>query len=117
MAHRRGWRPMLVAAALGLAFSGPALAQSAPQPPIPPPAHQPPSPPKTQKNGEDSLAREWRDSLADWMLWEGSGDLAVGHIINDPLTTGFGNADYLEPTDRPSPGRATKRTASIDMPQ
>ncbi len=121
MALRRGWRPLLVTAALGLAINSVAMAQSAPPPPPPQPPPLPPvpnaPPPKVQNQDKRSQAEEWRDPLADWMLWEGVGELAVGHVISDPLTTGFGNPDYLEPASRPSSDRANKRTASIDKPQ
>lgn len=51
------------------------------------------------------------------MLWEGGGDWAVGHVVKDPLTTGFGNPDYLEPPDSLTADQVTSQTASIEKPR
>jgi hypothetical protein len=75
------------------------------QPPPPPPP--PPSPPQQQAANDATgttgqpRRRPWReltDSLLDMMAARA---LVAGSMLDDPLTTGFGNSDFLEPALRP----------------
>lgn len=87
------------------------------QPPPPPPPLPPPVPPQPQQSESDQVdqdgqqpRRPWRemtDALLDMMA---ARLLLAGGIIDDPLTTGFGNSDFLEPKEPPPDADAQRAT-------
>ncbi len=84
------------------------LGQFLPPPPPPtlpqaPPASSPPAQADNDNAGPQppTRRRPWReltDSLLDLMAPR---LMLVGQIIDDPMTTGFGNSDFVEPVSAP----------------
>lgn len=81
-------------------------------PPLPPPPPAPP-PPQQQANGQDGQPRRkpWRDLLDALLEMTAPRELVADSITDDPLTTGFGNGDLIEPQDTQGPAPDPKSMA------
>ncbi|MBL0915893.1 MAG: hypothetical protein IBJ13_10355 [Sphingopyxis sp.] len=89
------------------------LASFLPPPPPPPPPAAPP-PQQQQKADEQNgqpRRKPWRDLLDALLDATAPRDLIADSIADDPLTTGFGNEDLVEPSPREAAAAQPKPVA------